>query len=225
MALKDGLRITSDIDAVPEGSNCAVIVRHADREGELDQVVRNDEGVNDIGIRRAKLLGSTLGRFPDLRSFSSPIGRCVDTCVHISIGYGKRVEPTCTELLGMSAPFMIDPIRAYDLMREIGLLEFVDRYVHDDLDKNMVLPCSEGMRMMLSYVIENIKGLKGGIGVFVTHDMIITPPMAYYLGYDFWKGLVPFLDGMVLYEKGDGYVARYAGREIPVSGEGVPRRL
>ncbi|MFA5313943.1 MAG: histidine phosphatase family protein [Methanomassiliicoccales archaeon] len=222
--MKEGSRIASDIDAVPEGSNCAVIVRHADRDGEMNQVVRKDEGLNDTGIRRAEQLGSELRRFSDLISFSSPIGRCVDTCVHISNGYGKDAKPTCTELLGMSAPFMIDPLRAYGMMKEIGLLEFVDRYVHDGLDESMVLPCSEGMRMMLSYVISNIKGMKGGIGVFVTHDMIITPPMAYYFGYDFKKGLVPFLDGIVLYEKGDGYVARYAGKEILVNGDGVPSR-
>jgi hypothetical protein len=222
--MEEDIRIVSDIDAVPDGSNCAVIIRHADRDGELNRVVRRDEGLNDVGKRRAEILGAELRRFPDLLSYSSQIGRCVDTCVHISNGYGKRSEPTRTELLGMSAPFMIDPVRAYDMMKDIGLLEFVDRYVHDALDVSMVLPCSEGMRMMLSYVIGNIKGMKGGIGVFVSHDMIITPPMAYYFGYDFKKGLVPFLDGIVLYEEGDGYVARYDGKEIPVSGYGIPRR-
>jgi hypothetical protein len=78
---------------------------------------------------------------------------------------------------------------------------------------------------LFSYVIEKIRLMKDGVGVFVTHDMIITPPMAYYFGYDFMEnGLVPFLDGVVLYQEGDAFIARYAGREIQVDDVGVPSK-
>jgi len=53
--------------------------------------------------------------------------------------------------------------------------------------------------------------------------MIITPAMSYYFEYDFrGKGLAPFLDGIVLYQKGDGYVARHAGKEMRVEASGRP---
>ncbi|QLH74540.1 MAG: histidine phosphatase family protein [Methanomassiliicoccales archaeon] len=223
MKSEDGIRILRDIHAVPEGSSCAMIIRHADRGGELGQIVRNDEGLNETGIRRARELGSRLTRFNMLKAFSSPVGRCVDTAKLISEGFGQGIVPERTELLGMSAPFMVDTKRAYDKMRELGLIGFVDLYVNDKIDRSIALPCGQGMKMLLSYAIEKIKDMDNGLGLFITHDMIITPPMAYYFGYDFrTKGLVPFLDGIILYRTDNGLVARYDGREIPVSEEGTP---
>jgi hypothetical protein len=224
-SMTEDLRIAYDLDSVPKGANCAIIIRHADRDGGLNQVVHEDERLNEFGIGRSERLGKLLEPFSELRSFSSPVGRCKETCLHISKGYGAVVEPVATELLGMSAPFMVDPKQAYMKMREVGLLGFVDLYVRGSLDKGIALPCSEGTTMLFSYVINNIRSMTGGVGVFITHDMIITPPMAYYFGYDFkGKGLVPFLDGVVMYEEGDSYIARYAGKEISVDGLGIPKR-
>ena len=154
------LRIAYDIDGVPKGSNCAVIIRHADRGGPLNQVVRTDEKLNELGIRRSERFGYLLERFTELRSFSSPVDRCKETCKNISLGYGGFLEPSITELLGMSAPFMVDPKRAYDKMKEVGLLGFVDLYVKDSLDRSIVLPCSEGAKMLFSYAIENIRPMR-----------------------------------------------------------------
>ena len=223
--MSEDLRIACDIDGVPNGSNCAVIIRHADRGGPLNQVVGRDESLNETGKRRAAELGILLRRFTEMRSFSSPIGRCKETCMYISTGYGKIAEPTVTELLGMSSPTMVDPKLAYQKMNEVGLLGFVDLYVKDAIDGCIAIPISEGAKLLFSYVIEKIRPMKNGVGMFVTHDMIITPPMAYYFGYDFMEnGLVPFLDGVVLYQEGDAFIARYAGREIEVDATGVPSR-
>jgi hypothetical protein len=216
-------RILSDIAAVPEGANCAIIIRHGDRDGALNQIVQQNECLNEVGIERSHMLGGKLARFTEIRSFSSPIGRCIDTCVNISRGFGDPKGPECTEFLGMSAPFMIDPKGAYVKMKQLGLLGFVEAYVKDSLDRSMVLPCNEGTKMLFSYVIEHAMDMKGGIGVFVTHDMIITPAMAYYFGYDFrTNGLAPFLDGVVLYQEKNGYVARYNGIEMQVDPMGTP---
>ena len=223
--MTEDIRIACDIDRVPKGANAAVIIRHGDRDGPLNQVVSEDHGLSQVGTRRSERLGELLGRFSELRSFSSPVDRCQETCRHIAIGYGKDVEPSVTELLGMSAQFMVDPKLAYRKMKEVGLLGFVDLYVKGSVDRCIALPCSEGARMLFSFVIDNIRPMRGGVGVFVTHDMIITPPMAYYFGYDFMNnGLVPFLDGVVLYQEGDMFVARYAGKEISIAGSGIPIR-
>ncbi|OPY31873.1 MAG: Histidine phosphatase superfamily (branch 1) [Methanomassiliicoccales archaeon PtaU1.Bin124] len=216
------IRISSDLSAVPDGANCAVIIRHGDRGGGENKIVNVDEELNETGRMRSELLGGLLSNFTSLRSYSSPIGRCMDTCVHISKGYGTIVEPKATEFLGMSAPFMVDPNAAYAKMKQLGLLGFVDAYVHDSLDRNMVLPCMEGTEMMFNNAIEHIKDMRGGVGVFVTHDMIITPAMAYFFGFDFRNGLAPFLDGIVLYSKGNGYAARHGGKEMAVSMSGKP---
>ena len=111
--MTEELRIAYDLARVPRGVNCAVIIRHADRGGPMNQVVRQDEALNELGISRSEELGRLLEGFSEIRTFSSPIERCRETCKSISRGYGREVEPTVTELLGMSAPFMVDPKAAY----------------------------------------------------------------------------------------------------------------
>jgi hypothetical protein len=220
--MNDGFRILADISKVPAGSNCALLIRHGDRNGAVGKVVHEQEGLNGIGTKRSREFGRMLTRFSDLTAFSSPVGRCVDTCLNISRGFGKEVEVESTPFLGMSSPFMVDPPAAYVKMHELGLLGFVEAYVNDSLDRKMVLPCSEGTKMLFSYAIEGIKELDGGVGVFVTHDMILTPPLAYFFDYDYKaNGLLTFLDGIVLFEDGDGYIASYGGRSVHVLNDGT----
>jgi len=75
--------------------------------------------------------------------------------------------------------------------------------------------------MMFSYAIDRLKDMRGGAVVVVTHDMILTPPLGRLFGYDYLgKGLVPFLDGMILYQSDGGYVATHGGKSIRVSSDG-----
>jgi len=220
--MKDGFRILTDLSKVPAGSNCALLIRHGDRNGALAKVVKEQEGLNEIGAKRSKQFGKMLTRFSDLIAYSSPVGRCVDTCRNISKGFGKEVEVESTKFLGMSAPFMVDPPAAYVKMHELGLLGFVDAYVSNSLDRKIVLPCSEGTKMLFSYAIERIKNMSCGVGVFVTHDMILTPTLAYFFDYDFkTNGLLTFLDGIVLFEDGDGFTASYGGHSVRVMDDGA----
>ena len=104
-------RILTDLAKVPAGSNCALLIRHGDRNGGLAKVVTEQEGLNQLGTRRSKQFGKMLSGFSDLVAYSSPVGRCVDTCHNISKGFGKEVEGESTQFLGMSSPFMVDPPR------------------------------------------------------------------------------------------------------------------
>jgi|GEM_PF-1031610 len=219
--MEDGFRISADLSKVPAGSNCALLIRHGDRNGELAKVVTEREGLNAIGTYRSKIFGKMLSDFSELIAYSSPVGRCVDTCLNISRGYGREVDVESTQFLGMSSPFMVDPPAAYAKMQELGLLGFVDAYVENALDRRIVLPCSEGTKMLFSFAIEKIKLMDGGVGVFVTHDMILTPPLAYFFDYDYKRnGLLTFLDGIVLYKDGDGFAAIYNGHKVRVHLDG-----
>ena len=76
--------------------------------------------------------------------------------------------------------------------------------------------------MLFSYAMDKINNMDGGVGVFVTHDMILTPPLAYFFDYDYKaNGLLTFLDGIVLYEDEDGFVASYGGRSVRVLDDGA----
>ena len=233
------LRILDDLGKVSKGSNCALIIRHGDRDAMLEKAMTLNKVVvrlnlrsferdskvqlNPLGVERSTELGRSLKGFSELRSWSSPVTRCVDTCRHIASGYGAEIGVERTHFLGMQSPFMAQPQEAYQLMVDLGLEGFVDAYIKDKIDPKVALPCPEGTRMLFAYAIERIRSMKGGVGIFVTHDMILTPALAYYFGYDFkGKGLVPFLDGFVLHETEEGYAARFSGEQIKVSKEGEP---
>ncbi len=220
--MKNGLKVLQDLASVPEGRSCAVIIRHADRGGAVDTVVDNEESLNDLGRSRAAELGLFLRRFDSLQMYSSPIGRCEETCMRLGEGYGREYSLEKTELLGMRAPFMLQPDVAYSLMRSLGLYGFLDAYVQGRIDRKVAMPCEDGAQMLLSYAIDKVRGVSNGVVVMVTHDMILTPPLAYYFDYDYEEnGLVPFLEGIVLSEGEAGYTASYDGRSVRVLENGT----
>jgi hypothetical protein len=218
------LRVLQDLALVPTGKSCALIIRHADRDGQVDRLLPKDEGLNDTGRRRATELGKALRRFDLLRLLSSPIGRCVETCEHISEGYGEKVEVEPTEFLGMRCPTMLKPDEAYRLMGSMGLYSFTEAYVAGRLDPKVVRSCEDGAKMLFSYAIDSFREKDNQASVIVTHDMLVTPAMVKYFGFDVRRtGLVPFLDGMVLYSSDYGYRLAYDHRVLKLSKEGEPR--
>jgi hypothetical protein len=218
------LRVLQDLALVPEGKSCALIIRHADRNGQVDRIVPKDESLTENGRRRATELGKALKRFDLLRLLSSPIGRCVETCERISDGYGEKVEVETTEFLGMRCPTMLKPEEAYKLMCSMGLHSFTEAYVAGRLDPRIVRSCEEGAKMLFSYAMDQIRGRDNQVAVIVTHDMLLTPALVKYFGFDVRKaGLVAFLDGMVLYSSDYGFRVTYGQKVLKVSKDGEPR--
>lgn len=219
--MSDGdIRILSDVDKLARFDGCAIVIRHADREGQLDSLVTSDQLLTEKGRRRAFELGAGLKRFSKLRFYSSSVPRCVETCERIAEGRGIRPEIVTTGLLGVRAPFMQDPERAYRSMKSIGLVPFIEAYVQGRLDHDIVMSCEEGGKLLLSQAIKEMDKDEGAC-VFVTHDMIITPFMAYLFGFDFKTlGLVPFLDGFVVGGRDGRYHVRYGEKEVMVRSNG-----
>ncbi|MEM0449589.1 MAG: histidine phosphatase family protein [Methanomassiliicoccales archaeon] len=220
--MKKGLRILQDIALVPPGKNCTIIIRHADRDGALDNLIDNEIGLNDIGRRRAIEFGKALQQFNSLQMFTSPVKRCVETCNAIASGFGTDYTLEITELLGMSSPIMSQPEVAYSLMRSMGLNGFIEAYISGKIDRKIVTPTEEGLRIILSFALGKMRDSTARAFIMVTHDMIITPALVKFFGYDYRaKGLVPFLDGMVLYESDYGLRLCYAGKILKVSKDGT----
>ena len=130
-----------------------------------------------------------------------------------------------TEVLGMRAPTMLRPRDAYDLMQTLGLERFIDDYVAGKLDPTIVMPCQRGAQLLFHFAAQKMKGAGADLTVLVSHDMLLTPAMVKYFGFDHHKnGLCPFLDGMVLYPVEDGFEARHAGRVLRVGEDMLPPR-
>jgi len=215
-------RILDDLEKVP-CDKAILIIRHADRDGALNALIDAEQNINDRGRERARQMGLGVHRFPRLAFSSSPVHRCVETCGCISTGHGTKATIEETEVLGMRAPTMLRPRDAYALMQTLGLERFIDEYVADKLDPNVVMPCQRGAQLLFHFAEQRMKSTGADLTVLVSHDMLLTPAMVKYFGFDIHKnGLCPFLDGMVLYPMDDGFEVRHADRVLRLDHDCLP---
>jgi hypothetical protein len=215
---KDRFRILDDLDRVPEGARCVLLMRHADRGGSLLKLTSSSVSINAEGERRAREFGARIGGRTGLRLFSSPVIRCTRTCERIAEGYGAEVGIETSHVIGTSGPFILKPVEAARIMTELGLIPFVDAYVKGKVDPDVFMPCPEGTRRLLSWAWTKASVGAPGLNLVVTHDLILTPAMRYLLEYDvFEKGLIAFLDGFLLWERDGRVIARYDSREVDVT--------
>jgi hypothetical protein len=106
----------------------------------------------------------------------------------------------------------------------MGLHSFTEAYVAGRLDPKIVRSCEDGAKMLFSYAMDQIRGRDNQVAVIVTHDMLLTPALVKYFGFDVRKaGLVAFLDGMVLYSSDYGYRVAYGQKVLKVTKDGEPR--
>jgi hypothetical protein len=123
----------------------------------------------------------------------------------------------------MRAPTMLKPREVYVLMQTMGLEKFVDEYVAGNIDTKLTLSCQRGSQLLYKFAIQKMESSDADLTVLVTHDMILTPGLVKYFGFDHHKnGLVHFLDGMVLYPEGDGYRVVHDGRSIHIGKDCLP---
>ncbi len=211
-------RILDDLSHVPSGSPCAILMRHADRDGSLLKLTSSSVTINAEGERKAKALGMLIKDRRGLHMYSSPVVRCTRTCECIAEGYGSDVQISTSEIIGTSGPFILKPQEAAKIMTELGLIPFVDAYVKGQVDESVFMPCPEGTQRLLSWAWSKASTGAPGPRVIVTHDLILTPAMRYLFNYDvFGKGLIGFLDGFVIWEEGKRIMASYEAKTIDVT--------
>jgi hypothetical protein len=202
-----------------------MFIRHADRDGELNSLVGGDERLNEAGVRRARHLGVQLRRFNRISFSSSPVKRCVDTCACIAEGHGSGADIEETEFLGMQSGIMLRPKECYATMRSMGLERFIDEYINDKIDPSVTVTCQQGSQMIYSHGLKRMRDTNADLVVLVTHDMILTPGLVKYFGFDHREnGLVSFLDGEILYPVDGGYEVVHNGRRLRVDAQCRPPR-
>jgi hypothetical protein len=200
-----------------------MFIRHADRDGVMNALVGSDERLNEAGIRRAKHLGRQLKRFRRISFSSSPVPRCVDTCSCIAEGHGSEADIEKTEFLGMQSDIMLQPRECYVIMRSMGLERFIDEYTNDKIDPKVTVTCQQGSQMIYSYGLRRMRETEADLVVLVTHDMILTPGLVKYFGFDHRRnGLVSFLDGEILYPVEGGYEVIHNGHKLRVDANCLP---
>ena len=65
----------------------------------------------------------------DVESISSPIQRCIDTAILMQEGAGIARGVSHQSLLVEPGSLVIEPEKASDIFREIGALNFINRFL------------------------------------------------------------------------------------------------
>ena len=212
------IRILDDLSAVPEASQCAILIRHGNRDGSLDKLQSDSVDLNQTGVERARRLGEEIVPRPLAKLYSSPAKRCLRTCECITEGHGMDATVVPSRFLGMEGPFIYRPKEAAELMTAHGFVSFVEDYVAERTDGRVLMPCPEVAAMIIGWTACRMRSGPRGLSVIVTHDLVLTPFMVRTFGYDVrGKGLVTFLDGFVVYERGSSLIARHDGKEVDVT--------
>ncbi|HTY47773.1 MAG TPA: histidine phosphatase family protein [Methanomassiliicoccales archaeon] len=224
---EEHFRILDDLTDVSLDARCAILVRHADRDGSLLKLTPSTVSINPVGEKKAREFGVRLRGRNGLRIYSSPVVRCTRTSECIADGYGQKVEIDTSQMIGTRGPFILKPAEAARIMTELGLIPFVDAYVKRQVDESVFMPCPEGTRRLLSWAWSKASVGEPGPRLMVTHDLILTPAMRHLFDYDvLGKGLIGFLDGFVIWKREGRVLARYASRTIDVTDQiGEPAKL
>lgn len=198
---------------VPGDVPVAILLRHSVRE----RLAANDVGpalpITDAGRRLAVELGEHMrGRLRTLHS--SPLLRCMQTAEALAEGAAVSVEIIKDRLLGDPGAFVIDDRLAWTNWQGRGN-EGVARHLttSEAALPGMAKP-DEAVRFLVQCMLGAAAG-KPGVHVFVTHDLLVAPTAARFLGRPFDEKEWPwYLEGAFFWSGKTGVHAAYRDCEI-----------
>lgn len=190
--------------AVPNETDVALIIRHAEREDIPPGTFGVDVSLTTHGVASAERFGATLTSLrPGFEVTTSPVPRCVHTAEAILRGGGFDREAALDWRLGDPGPFVVDTETSGALFLETGILEITRRQISDVEPPPGMRETSEGVGLLLDLTAKEL-GNSGRLNVYVTHDSILAVLVAYLykLSVDdiSWPG---YLDGMIMWRSSE----------------------
>lgn len=196
-----------------EGERICFLVRH----GERGHILPDDPdhgafvGLTDRGREQAFALGRVLRNGScdkQIKFFSSPVGRCMQTAEFIGRGFGIS-NPDVIPLEPL-AEFFVEHYDAYMETHKTGFYQGICRWL-DGSAKNSnyvdpaYFPLAKRSEEMLTLMLEHGNA---PINIFCSHDAWIVPCLAHFCGLKFSPNVwMNFLSGMAVVV-GDGGVRR-----------------
>ncbi len=128
----------SSVELIPENKRLILFTRHSLRERSDGQGFASYKlPLTSKGrvLARAwgQWLAENLSYSLDTNSISSPIQRCVDTASLMQEGAGIRRDIAHQSLLVEPGSLVLEPELASPLFKEIGALNFINRFLQDEL--------------------------------------------------------------------------------------------
>ncbi len=191
----------------------ALVIRHGPRFG--GDVALDSDGLTDAGKEAALNLGKRLPAHMEIRFFSSPIGRCIDTAKMIAEGAGIDAEITISRMLAKPGPYPIDEAQVEKYCQDETLHRFMIDWVEGRVPDAAIGPLPDGAELLVSHVLGHLREKDRGLDIHVGHDIFLTPVPIRYLGYDVCSlGLLGFLDGFTAVVDGEDTILSHSGRSV-----------
>jgi Histidine phosphatase superfamily (branch 1) len=197
-SVPSGLR--ASLALVPPGAPFALLIRHADREefrpGELGDHIE----LTAIGEERSRALAKhgAIESCPALWGESSPLPRCMSTARHIGVSAASN------PLLGKPGAFVTDAERAGEAFLRLGTGAVVRGHLAGEGWPFMRSP-EEGARLLLADIAARLAARRGA-GLFISHDSVVMPVIAWVAGERFEDTWLAPLDGIVVLQVGGSAV-------------------
>lgn len=176
--------MVDSVRLLPANKRLILFTRHSLRfRSDGNGFASSELALTNKGIVLAKAWGrwltNNLAYSLDVPSISSPIQRCIDTAKLMQEGAGVNKEVTAQSLLVEPGSLVVDSIAAQKAFKEIGALNFINRFLDDDLTctKNA---CQGGLDI-LTLLYENQPNT-GSLALAVSHDTLLAAFLGVMLG-------------------------------------------
>lgn len=208
--------ILKSLSTIPNDIPRAVLIRHANRPETPDMLPGFEVKLTEEGRIAARRLGKKIQE-KDLRFFSSPFDRCVQTAHEIAHGAKVPAQVEFSSLLGMHGPFVLDPDKASLEIRRLRD-QFFDKWMKGGIDEHIMRVPENGTQLLVKWILSRLKERNKGIDVHISHDIIVTGILTCLVKYDYEKlGLLKFLDGCVFWENSRKLKVTYNGITITLN--------
>lgn len=200
--------LLASLDAAGGRARLAVLVRHAERfEIPAGQDGR-EVALTEAGRAQARRLGERLSPWKARWAEVSPLPRCVDTAAEAGL------HGATNHLLGAPGPYVVDRVAGGQAFRTHGT-EHVVRSLIGGTDWPFMRSVEGGARLLLADIRDRLED-RTGLGLFVSHDAIVMPVVAWATGEPFAEDWLSPLDGLVLEPTPTGLRAWWRGAETQV---------
>ena len=134
----------------------------------------------------------------DVESISSPIQRCIDTAILMQEGAGIARGVSHQSLLVEPGSLVIEPEKASDIFREIGALNFINRFLVGDLPGTKS-PQQGGLDLLM--LLYESQPNAGHLMLAVSHDTLLSAFLAVLMAVEEigWNDWPKMMEGVFLW--------------------------
>lgn len=192
------------------GEQLILITRHADRDRIPSKEWGMEVDLNGAGKQHARLLGQAL-KDVSFKFLSSPVQRCLTTCVMVADGMKVSLPQADIEtsvLLGDPGAFADLNAPSKEILPS-SFAEIAERYVHIGTEPGfhpLVLGCTNMINLLVDASLQHKQPL------FVsTHDLFVAGLLSFFgLRHPTREHWVEFLEGICFIVK-DGHIEEWRG--------------